>query len=133
MYENKPLLKYDCNSAMEVAKNKWQGNIKRILCVCSAGILRSATAAVVLSQDPYNFNTRSAGIEQYALVPVSQALLHWADEVVCMTRYHEEALLHLTNKPITCLDLPDCFSYRDPTLITEIKQRYYERGIYAKN
>lgn len=43
------------------ASNKFQGSYKRVLCVCSAGLLRSPTAALVLSKDPYNFNTRACG------------------------------------------------------------------------
>jgi len=32
----------------------------------------------VLSQEPYNYNTRAAGIvDDYALVPVDEVLLNW--------------------------------------------------------
>lgn len=65
--------------------NQFQGSYKRVLCVCSAGLLRSPTTALVLSQPPYNYNTRAAGLtKEFALVPVDPVLLHWADEVVCM-------------------------------------------------
>ena len=37
-------------------QNKYQGKYKKVLCVCSAGLLRSPTAALVLSQEPFNFN-----------------------------------------------------------------------------
>ncbi len=60
--EHKPILSYDIRSAMEVSQNPYQGKYKRVLCVCSAGVLRSATTAVVLSKEPFNFNTRSAGL-----------------------------------------------------------------------
>ena len=42
--------------------NPFQKDYKRVLCVCSAGLLRSPTAAYVLSQAPYNYNTRAAGL-----------------------------------------------------------------------
>ncbi len=74
---------------MEVSQNPYQGDYKRVLCVCSAGVLRSATTAVVLSQEPFNYNTRSAGVEHYALTPITLPLLFWADEIVCMTKEHE--------------------------------------------
>jgi predicted protein tyrosine phosphatase len=65
--------------------NPYQGNTKKVLCVCSAGLLRSPTAAVVLSQEPFNYNTRAAGIStDYALVQVDDVLVTWADEIVCM-------------------------------------------------
>lgn len=109
------------------AGNPYQGASKKVLCVCSAGILRSPTAAYVLSGEPFNFNTRSAGImKHYALIPVDKILLHWADEIVCMTKEHEEELARLTDKPIRCLNIPDDFAYRDPTLVRMIRERYQE-------
>lgn len=106
---------------------------KRVLCVCSAGLLRSPTAAFVLSQEPYNFNTRAAGIsEDYALVLVDDVLLKWADEIVCMSneqKYHVEHLIKSllpegVTKTVYSLGVPDMFSYRDPELIKWIKERY---------
>lgn len=122
-------LVYDTASAMRIARNPYQGHYKKVLCVCSAGILRSATAAVVLSQDPYNYNTRCAGAEKYALVPINDALLSWADEVVCMTQEHMEKVYnHMldwqVSPKILCLNIPDNYAYRDEELIRLIKTRY---------
>ncbi len=70
---------------MHNAGNLHQGQYKKVLCVCSAGLLRSPTTAVVLSKEPYNFNTRAAGcVPDYALIKVDAVLIHWADEIVCM-------------------------------------------------
>ncbi len=113
MNEHKPLLTYDIRTAMEVSQNPYQGEYKRVLCVCSAGVLRSATTAVVLSQKPFNYNTRSAGVEFYALIPVTEVLLEWADEIVCMTKEHENKLKLITEKSIKCLDIPDSYEYRN--------------------
>lgn len=120
------LLRYDTRSALQIADNPHQHShkYKRVLCVCSAGVLRSATAAVVLSQDPYNFNTRSAGCHSYALVPINAALEKWADEIVCMTQDHKSIVSTITKKPVICLNIPDNFAYRDPQLIDLIKTRY---------
>ncbi len=86
--------------------NPYQGEFKRVLCVCSAGLLRSPTAAMVLSQDPFNFNTRAAGIvPNYALIPVDEVLLEWADEIVCMELEHKIMLEMLTKKKIICLEI----------------------------
>ena len=113
------------------AKNPYQGESKRVLCVCSAGLLRSPTVAVVLSAEPYNYNTRAAGINSsYALIPVDDVLLIWADEVVCMTPDQKEILeaklmrLGATATTLFCLNIPDNYAYRDPKLIKEIKMRY---------
>lgn len=108
------------------AKNYNQGDFKKVLCVCSAGLLRSPTTAVVLSQEPYNFNTRAAGlVPEFALVPVDKVLLYWADEIVCMTEYQAKTLRGLApNKPVICLNIEDSYRYRDPELIQLIKEKY---------
>jgi predicted protein tyrosine phosphatase len=106
------------------ASNPYQGDSKKVLCVCSAGLLRSPTIAWVLSNPPYNFNTRSAGIStEFALIPVDEVLLTWADEVVCAEERHAEYIqsewpwdfkLHVLN-------LPDEFEFRSPELIKLIE------------
>ena len=112
------------------AGNFNQGDYKKVLAVCSAGLLRSPTTAVVLSQEPYNYNTRAAGlVESYALVPVDQVLLYWADEVVCMTLDQKKELENKLkdlgySKPVICLEIEDSFAYRDPQLVKNIKKSY---------
>jgi len=91
-------------------------------------LLRSPTAAVVLSQEPYNYNTRAVGVDHdHALIPVDNVMLEWADEIVCMEKYHEQMIRMLFpdyDKEITVLDIPDRFRYRDPELIEMIKEKY---------
>jgi predicted protein tyrosine phosphatase len=104
--------------------NPWQGAYKRVLCVCTGGILRSATAAEILSGEPYNYNTRCAGItDLWSLIPVSQRLLEWADEIVCFESWHLLQLQSMTDKPIHCLGIEDAYAFRDPTLVRLIKER----------
>lgn len=107
-------------------KNYHQGEFKRVLCVCSAGLLRSPTTAVVLSQEPYNFNTRAAGlVPEFALVNVDQVLLTWADEIVCMTEDQKDKLEEMApGKKVICLNIEDSFAYRNPELMKLIKQNY---------
>ena len=106
--------------------NPYQGNYKKVLCVCSAGLLRSPTAAWILSNKPYNFNTRAAGLHDYALIPVDEVLLEWAECIVCMDKDQQKTLQGLTTKQVFCLDIPDAFSYRDPKLVKLIKKRFKE-------
>lgn len=107
------------------ASNPAQGEYKKVLCLCSAGLLRSPTAALVLSQEPYNFNTRACGmVSDFALVVLDEVLLTWADELVCMTKDQEKLLKLSTNKPIKCLNIEDNYAYRDPELIKLIKENY---------
>lgn len=108
-------------------KNPWQGDHKKVLCVCSAGLLRSPTAAVVLSQPPYNFNTRAVGmVADYALIPLDAVLISWADEIVCMTTDQHEYLVGQTtgNTRVICLNIEDNYEYRNPELMIKIATSY---------
>ena len=122
------------------AGNRYQGLYKRVLCVCSAGLLRSPTAAFVLANDPYNFNTRSVGInEEFALIPIDKVHVFWANEIVVMDKRQENVVKSLigeinwdtlidtiTTPTVYNLNIPDDFQYRDPDLIELIKTRYDE-------
>ena len=115
-----------------VHSNRFQGDYKRVLTVCSANMLRSPTIAHILSAEPYNFNTRSAGTESYALIPVTEDLLLWADEIVCADTEHamwvrNKMMEWMIDKPIVNLQIPDHYEYRNPELIEMIKERYGSR------
>ncbi len=103
---------------------------KRVITVCSGACLRSPTAAVVLSQDPFNFNTRAAGLtDEYAIVRLDDGLHMWADEFVVMEQWMKDGILDRypdTEVPIIVLDIPDRFKYRDPELVQMIKDKYLE-------
>ncbi len=112
-----------------IHSNSYQGDYKRVLCVCSAGILRSATAAHILCQHPYHFNTRNVGTASYALIPLTEDVIQWADEIVCMEAEHEVKVRDMMieamyNKPIVTLDIEDIYEYRDPKLIKLIQTKY---------
>jgi predicted protein tyrosine phosphatase len=116
------------------ANNPFQGTTKRVLCVCSAGLLRSPTAAVVLSQEPFNYNTRAAGAENsYALIPVDAVLIGWADKIVCMTEQHKQMLTSSfgdrCKDKIVVLGIPDNFEYRNPELMRLIKNACIEENV----
>lgn len=108
---------------------------KRVITVCSASCLRSPTAAVVLSQDPFNFNTRAVGLtDEYAIVKLDDGLVLWADEFVVMEQWMKDRIrsrwenVSDGHKPlkIIVLDIPDRFQYRDPQLMQMIKDSYLE-------
>lgn len=113
--------------------NQHQGQYKRVLCVCSAGLLRSPTAALVLSQPPFNCNTRAAGVADYALIRVDEVLLSWCDEIVCMDGEQANQIdriggktLGFGNKPCIILGIEDRYAYRNADLIDMIKHGYKE-------
>lgn len=109
--------------------NGYQGAFERVLCVCSAGMLRSPTAAWVLGNAPWNFNTRSCGTEDYALVPLDLGLVLWADQVVCMDERQAKLVRELLNedgseRPVHVLNVPDNFDYRDPELVELLTEEF---------
>lgn len=119
----------------EVSQNPFQGDYKRVLCVCTGGILRSATAAVVFAADPYNFNTRACGTADFALIRIDKELLGWADEVVCLEECHRLFIERMDIKdqihypkgsmpPIRVLGIPDDYEYREPALVRRIRTAY---------
>jgi predicted protein tyrosine phosphatase len=110
-------------NAMAICHNSFQGPMKRILCLCSGGLLRSPTAAVVLQRE-FGYNTRSAGVHDFALIELSPELQEWADEIVVMEDFMVQ---YVTNeKPIIVLDIPDNYEYMNEELQELIKTKYKE-------
>jgi len=115
-------------SRLENVDNSYQNYhvYRRTLCVCSAGLLRSPTLAWVLSNPPYNRNTRAAGSHpEYALVQVDSALLTWAAEIVFVNEENRNETYRLhphfpVMSAVYILDLPDQYGYRAPELLAAI-------------
>lgn len=114
------------------AGNVYQNPDKRVLCVCSAGLLRSPTLAQYL-QETFGYNTRACGsAEEYALIPISEALVHWADLVVFVNDDNYRAVARediLQDKEIVTLDLPDEFERNAPNLIEAIRVQWDKWGV----
>jgi predicted protein tyrosine phosphatase len=114
------------NNRIHNATNPNQGPYKRILCVCSAGLLRSPTMAFVLSQ--LGHNSRAAGSSpDFALIPVDEVLIEWADQIVFVNKENHDALKHRFDlKRVDCLilDIPDKYKYRDPELMKICEEQY---------
>jgi predicted protein tyrosine phosphatase len=118
--------------------NAYQGKHKKVLTVCSAGCLRSPTAAHILSSQPWNFNTRCAGTsDEYAIVPVTEALIVWADVIVCMDAGQQLHINTMQNKiaseyeafdykQVINLDIDDIYEYRNPKLVEIMTEKFKE-------
>lgn len=118
--------------------NAYQGKHKKVLTVCSAGCLRSPTAAHILSSEPFNFNTRCAGTSQeYAIIPITDALIVWADVILCMDEFQQRQINEMQNKlaaeyeafdykQVINLDIPDNFDYRNPKLVEIMSEKFKE-------
>ena len=120
-----------------------QGPRLRVLFVCSAGLLRSPTAAAWGTQE-MDWNTRSCGShDEYALIPLSLNLILWAERIVfvnpenhtrAMKRYKDlqadvadvnddnygrplrKNITEIINDKAVILNIPDVYNYGDEWL-----------------
>ena len=121
------------NNALWNCQDPYQGSYKRVLTVCSAGLLRSPTIAWVLSNNT-DYNCRAAGIHDYALVQVDPVLIKWADIIICAETSIKDYIVReygdvLDHRVIYDLEIPDNFAYRDPELIKIINERLKETDL----
>lgn len=104
--------------------NHYQGKTKKVLCVCSAGMLGSPTAANVL-HSRFGYNTRACGVsKEYALIMLDDVLATWADEIVAV---HPEVASLIDSKwidKLVTLNIPDLYPYMDNELIHRILDQY---------
>lgn len=110
--------------------NPYQGEDKRLLFVCSAGLLRSATGANLYAKKGYN--TRNCGTHAYALIPLSVNLIMWAHKIIFV---NEENYLHAMktfavsdyNEDIQqkgiILNIKDNYEYNHPELIKQLEEQ----------
>lgn len=112
------------NNRLHNCTNPYQGKTKKVLCVCSAGLLRSPTAAVVLNRE-YGYNTRACGVDKgHALIPFDDVLAHWADEIVVMEKYQLTVIPDAYLSKAICLGVKDSFAYMDEHLQKAILDAY---------
>lgn len=111
-------------------------NKRRILFVCTANAMRSATAHEIYRHDP-RFEVQSAGTDILAEQELNAELLAWADAVVVMERHHRQFIRKhypkvYEQKRIVCLYLPDDYLYMEPQLVAALRERVedvYRRGL----
>lgn len=124
------------------ATNPFQGDAVKALCICSAGLLRSPSIAKFLTEKGYN--TRACGMaEDYALIPLSEALLHWCDEIHVVAE-QEQAVIDACNefrdtfkvdfnKPLYNYEIADNYGTFSDALMMEIAAEFSARkGIVSR-
>jgi predicted protein tyrosine phosphatase len=118
---------FECSAPYDIEA---QGADPRLLFVCSAGLLRSATGANLYAKKGYN--TRNCGTHQYALIPLSANLIMWAHQIIFVNRenfilakatflntgYDED----MERKSIV-LDIEDDYNYNNPELIAILEKQ----------
>ena len=118
------------NRRAGVVSNPYQGSDKKVLFVCSMGILRSATAARIYAK---KYNTRSAGSWNDALIPLTNTLMAWADEIVFVNHsnyvqvrdyFKDQGVLIDVEFNTRVLDIPDSYPHMDPMLIKAFEEQY---------
>lgn len=114
---------------MANARNEFQGDAKRVLCVCSAGLLRSPTLANVLNKE-FGYNTRAVGsCQEYALIHITSVLVYWANEIVFIeeeNKQESEQYTSLEDENYFVLGIPDNFPYNDEVLKKILLSKYQE-------
>lgn len=110
--------------------NPYQGTAKRLLFVCSAGLLRSPTGASLYNKKGYN--TRSCGSSSYALIPLSANLIAWADKIIFVNvenahqaanTFHKTSVEEDLIRKQIVLDIPDNYDYNNPELQQHFEQQ----------
>lgn len=101
--------------------------VKRLLFLCSQNKLRSPTAEAIFA-DSEGIEVDSAGLNNDAVVPLSDEQIEWADVILVMEKVHRERLNRkfrhaLAGKRIAVLNIPDDFEYMDEELIRLLKSR----------
>lgn len=125
--DNRPLSEQIRACRDGVVKNPYQGTDKKVLFVCSMGILRSATGARLYA---HKYNTRSAGTWGDALIPITPILLAWANEIVFVNKANfEQAKAEFGEEvfketPTKVLNIPDSHPHMHPELVQAFIDQY---------
>lgn len=114
--------------------NRFQGDAKKVLVVCSAGILRSPSIANALHVE-FGYNTRPVGSDkEFALIPITQALIWWADIIVFVNvdsylqlDEEEKEEIQSVGVKVIKLDIEDDFDYGDPRMEKESIRQFKEK------
>ena len=114
--------------------NPFQGSGPRWLFVCSAGLLRSPTAAAVAIR--HGINARSCGSSvDCALIPINANLIAWATKIFFINREaYSESLAVFANtgweedleEKGVVWSIPDQYEYMNPTLVDIIERKLFD-------
>src|SRR3954447_22480032 len=100
---------------------------QKLLFVCSRNRIRSLTAEKLFASSPH-YQVRSVGTQPDARVVATEGHLGWADIIFCMEKSHLNRLRRkfpeaLGDKHVVCLQIPDDYSYMEPSLIDELRAK----------
>ena len=110
--------------------NPYQGKGPFLLFVCSAGLLRSPTAAAMAVK--LGYNARSCGARNHALIPLSANLIKWASKIIFMDKSCYDAALQTFEQEFCYSELAlnsivweieDDYEYMQVELVDIIQQK----------
>jgi predicted protein tyrosine phosphatase len=101
--------------------------MRKLLFLCSQNKLRSPTAEAIFANHP-GIEVDSAGLNNDAVVPLSDEQVRWADTIIVMESAHRNRLNRkfrksLSGKRIAVLGIPDNYEYMDEELIRLLRLR----------
>jgi predicted protein tyrosine phosphatase len=101
--------------------------MRKLLFLCSQNKLRSPTAEAIFANHP-GIEVDSAGLNNDAVVPLSNEQVRWADTIIVMETAHRNRLNRkfrksLSGKRIAVLGIPDDYEYMDEELIRLLRLR----------
>jgi len=104
-----------------------QGNIRKILFICSGNKKRSPTAEEIYRKEK-SLLVRSAGTSKKAKHEVTLEDIKWADIIFVMEKKHEQRIkanfnIPLMRKEIHVLDIPDNYVYMESELVEILKSK----------
>lgn len=115
---------------MANARNMYQGSDLKVLCVCSAGLLRSPTMARLLHRNYDNVNARPVGFStEYALIPMEPVHLFWAELVLCadddaFSVVNQQLQETGFDRDVYNLGIPDNYDFGDKVLEGIIQAKF---------
>ena len=100
---------------------------RRILFICGRGRQRSPTAADIYP-GILDCSADYAGLSKDADSPLTPEQIEWATEIAVMEPRHQATLryefgLHLRQKRVVCLNVPDRFRFMQPELVDLLTER----------
>lgn len=131
-------IKVDSKTVNMQSLHDYQGKSKKLLFVCTAGLLRSPTAMNVAIFKGYN--ARCCGSHpEYALIPISEKLIKWSDKIIFVnhenywksrdTFENDEMLTKLLQEKSIIWNIHDNYDFMDKELLESIEWMLGAEGL----
>jgi len=100
----------------------------KLLFICTLNLQRSPTAEKIFKD---KYETKSAGVGEYAKKPLTKELLEWADIILVMEEWQREIIgekfpKEYLKKKIINLDIPDIYLFENSELCRILREKLDE-------